>query len=341
MKHRRHFYFLSALVLTVLSGLLLDGPLYVLTVFLLQMILACTITVIRHRDIDQWFYDHVETTYFLTSIFVGICLLYISLVPFMVQSFLSNLQLLLLFVLPGAVLATGTTWYAARHMHHKKLVKKDAVGIAQVSILFMLIIFALNMVSISYMLPEPYLDLDFDNTALLLNEQSIFMQDVAQVFNEQRKVLEAQEVPEAAYDPLCVFKDCLTARIEGYKLFNKMIDLHNFVQFAVFEVHQINMHVNETNLTTVYNAVVSNYVPGTRLPSRSVWEETFSQYDEANSFVLRGYMNLIEDSEYGNYLFKYKSFDSLYDYKRMLELNVSESQLSQTYRYAYLSDYIY
>ena len=346
MKHRRHFYFLSALVLTVMSGLLLDGPLYVLTIFLLQMILACTITVIRHRNIDQWFYDHVESTYFLVSIYVGICLLYISMVPFFINTWLSNMQLILFFMLPCSVLASVVTWYAARHMHHKKIGKQDVVGMVQVSFLSLLFILALNMVLLDRMIIEPYPFTDgFEDSALYLNQEGlqdlVFIQDVTEVFEQERASLELLEVDKAAYDPLCVFHDCLMARINAYKLYSKIDGLNFFVQDAVSTVRTVNSYINETNLSTVHSKTVNEYQDLYKSSSTSWWRETFNMYDEANSFVLRGYAKLLENSQYGSYLFQVRWYDDVYEYKKMMQLNVNESQLSQTYRYAFLSGDFY
>lgn len=341
MKHRRHFYFLSALVLTVLSGLLLDGPIYVLTVFLLQMLLACIITVVRHRNIDQWFYDHVESTYFLISIFVGVSLLYLSIGPFLISTTMSHVQLLLFFILPGAALATSTTWYAARHMHHHRMTKKDVIGVGQVSILLMLTVFALNMLVLDTLIVEPWYETNYDELDLLLNQEGLqnitFIQDVTTIYQQQRAVLEPLSVDPAAYDPLCVFSDCLNARFEGYRLGDKVTGLHQFVFNAVYTVREIDARVNETNLSHVHTLVTSNFVADTQDPTVSFWRLVISQYDEAGSFALRGYTRLLQHSRFGYYLFKIQFRDTTFAYQKMMELNVTESQLSQTYRYHFLS----
>jgi len=342
MKHRRHFYFLSALVLTVLSGLLIDGPIYVLTVFLSQLFLACIITVVRHRKIDQWFYDHVESTYFLISIFVGISLLYLSTVPFFVQSWLSNVQLLLFFILPGALLATTLTWYAARHMHHQVLGVQDKVKIVQVSILCMLIVFAMHMIMIDTMVPEPWGLYDHDETMLLLNQEGVqdtrFMRDVAEIFERERMV---PIVDKAAYDPLCVFSDCLNARIAWYKQASRIDGLHWFARGALQTVHDVDYLIESSNLSTVHANSVNGFVELKKASSFSFWQGMFDQYAQANSFVLRGYQKLVRNSQYGTYLFQLRTYDGVYDYKQMMVLNVNESQLSQAYRYTFLSGDIY
>ena len=50
---------------------------------------------------------------------------------------------------------------------------------------------------------------------------------------QQRSVLELLEVDKAAYDPLCVFHDCLMARFEGQIISDKVTGLNQFVFDAV------------------------------------------------------------------------------------------------------------
>lgn len=348
-KHRYHFYLLSSLVLTVLSGLLIDGPLYVLTVFLLQLIFASTITIVRHRDIDEWFYHHTESTYFLISLFVSTCLLYLSFVPFMFNSYLTNVQVLLFFVFPCALLATFITWYAARHMHHKKLVKRDYTGILQVSILFTLLVFAFNMVMIDRMVPEPYyfesMYGDYDTSMLLLNQQGLqettFMQDVTEIFEAEYERLDQMSIDDAAYDPLCVFHDCLLARVQVYRLHGQLSGLYYFVENAVITVNDVDQKIIESNLSTVHADIMSEYTELGYRHTYNLWRSVFDQYDEANSFVLRGYVRLVRNSEYGSYLFGITFGDNTFDYKKMMQLNVNESMQSQAYRYHFLSGDFY
>ena len=267
--------------------------------------------------------------------------MYLSIVPFLISTTLSHVQLLLIFILPGAVLATGTTWYAARHMHHHRVTKKDVIGISQVSILLMLIVFAFNMLVLDTLVMEPYYETNYDQLDLLLNQEGLqnitFIQDVTTIYEQQRAVLEPLSVDPAAYDPLCVFNDCLNARFEGYRLGDKVTGLHQFVLDAVYTVRKIDARVNETNLSHVHSDVTGNFVADTKNPTVSFWRLFINQYDEAGSFVLRGYKRLLQHSRFGYYLFKIQFRDTTFAYQKMMELNVTESQLSQTYRYHFLS----
>ena len=106
-------------------------------------------------------------------------------------------------------------------------------------------------------------------------------------------------------------------------------------------VRTVNFYINETNLSTVHSKTVNEYKDLYKSPSISLWRQTFNMYDEATSFVLRGYAKLLGNSQYGSYLFQVRSYDDVYEYKKMMQLNVNESQLSQTYRYAFLSGDFY
>tara|TARA_A100001015_G_scaffold67077_1_gene74282 strand:- start:720 stop:1520 length:801 start_codon:yes stop_codon:yes gene_type:complete len=266
----------------------------------------------------------------------------------MFNSYLTNVQALLFFVFPCALLATFITWYAARHMHHKKLVKCDYKSILQVSILFTLLIFAFNMVMIDRMVPEPHhfgsYD-DYDTSMLLLNQQGLqettFMQDVTEIFEVEYERLDQMYIDDAAYDPLCVFHDCLLARVQGYRLHRQLTGLHYFVEGAVITVNDVDQKIIESNLSTVHADIMSGYTELGYSHTDSWWRTVFDQYDEANSFVLRGYVKLVRNSEYGSYLFGITFGDTTFDYKKMMQLNVNESMQSQAYRYHFLSGDFY
>ena len=117
--------------------------------------------------------------------------------------------------------------------------------------------------------------------------------------------------------------------------------LNSFAYGAVSTVRTVNLYIDETNLSTVHSKVVNDFVREPPFPTWSLWRSTFSAFDEANSFVLRGYARLVENSQYGSYLFQVTYSDDEYRYMDLLQLNVNESQLSQTYRYAFLSGDFY